>query len=96
MAIDTKAKRTSAVGSRRLPWMRRFTPAPDGTVAQADRQSVGFVYGGIASSSSVVTLTSDYLRTLHGPSSRFCALVGPDTKPTLLNGPDTRARELHA
>lgn len=48
MAIDTAAKRRSAVATRRLPWFRRFYPAPDGTVDQADRQSLAFVYGGIA------------------------------------------------
>lgn len=48
MAIDTQQKRISAIATRRLPWMRRFAPVPDGTVTQADRQQVAFVYVGIA------------------------------------------------
>jgi hypothetical protein len=47
MAVDTAAKRNSACASRRLPWSRRFLPFPDGTIDQADRQTVVFVYGGI-------------------------------------------------
>ena len=47
MALDTKLKRMSAVGVRRLPWMRRFTPSPESSVDQADRQHVGFSYRGI-------------------------------------------------
>jgi hypothetical protein len=63
MAIDTQAKRMSAVGSRRLPWMRRFTPKPDGTVAVADRQSVGFVYGGMSLGLSA-TMTGPWANVL--------------------------------
>ena len=50
MAIDTAKKRYSALGQRwgRLPFGRRFAvPLPDGTIDQADRQQLGFVYGGI-------------------------------------------------
>ena len=45
MAIDTAAKRSSAinVGS---PWRSRL-PFPDGTIDQGDRQAVAFVYSGI-------------------------------------------------
>lgn len=48
MAIDTEAKRRSAAGAKRLPWFRRFLPKPDGAIAQTDRQSLAFVYSGIA------------------------------------------------
>lgn len=45
MAVDTAAKRSSAinVGS---PW-RGLLPPPDGTVGQPDRQHVAFMYAGI-------------------------------------------------
>lgn len=49
MAIDSPAKRRSAIATRRLPWFRRFSvPLPDGTISQADRQHLGHVYSGIA------------------------------------------------
>ncbi len=47
MAIDTAAKRCSAIATRRLPWFRRFMPIPSGSVDQADQQQVLLVYGGI-------------------------------------------------
>lgn len=47
MAIDTEAKRKGAIAARRLPWFRRFTPVPDGSMTQDDRQQVAFVYRGI-------------------------------------------------
>lgn len=52
--MDTRNKRSSAinVGS---PW-RGMLPAPDGTVAQADRQHAAFLYGGILAGSNVVTI----------------------------------------
>lgn len=53
MAVDTAAKRRSAVGARRLPWFRRFLPAPDGTVSQGDRQSIALVYSGILAGTPV-------------------------------------------
>lgn len=45
MAVDTAAKRSSAinVGS---PWRARL-PFPDGTISGADRQVVVFLYSGI-------------------------------------------------
>lgn len=50
--IDSALKRRSAVATRRLPWIvRRFPPAPDGTINQGDRQQLGGVYAGIASDS---------------------------------------------
>lgn len=45
--IDTMEKRMSAIACRRLPWMRRFQPPPDGSMDQADRQHTAFVYRGI-------------------------------------------------
>lgn len=53
MAIDSAAKRCSALAARRLPWFRRFGPIPDGTVSQEDRQQVWFVYNGIAATAIV-------------------------------------------
>jgi len=50
MAIDTRDKRASAIASRRLPWMRRFAFAPDGSLTQPDRQHLGYAYRGIAAS----------------------------------------------
>lgn len=45
---DTRDKRASAIGSRRLPWLRRFTlPLADGSLDQGDRQQVVQVYRGI-------------------------------------------------
>ena len=43
MAIDTATKRASALGTRR----RRLLPIPDGTIDQADRQTLLWCYGGI-------------------------------------------------
>ena len=47
MAVDTQAKRVSAVCTRRLPWFRRFWPVTDGTVSESDRRHMGFSYSGI-------------------------------------------------
>lgn len=48
MAVDTRDKRSSAIGSRRLPWLRRFTlPLADGTMSAGDRQQTAFVYRGV-------------------------------------------------
>lgn len=47
MAIDTAAKRRSAIATRRLPWMRRFQAAPDGSMDLADRQQLALAYRGI-------------------------------------------------
>lgn len=61
MAIDTAAKRRSAVATRRLPWFRRFQPAPDGTISQGDRQSLAFVYSGILAEAAASTGEPDQL-----------------------------------
>lgn len=45
MAIDTRAKRGSAICVS-MPW-RPFLPLPDGAISQGDRQSVPFLYSGI-------------------------------------------------
>ncbi len=49
MAIDTQARRRSAIATRRLPWMRRFSAGitPDSSVDEVDRTQLAFVYNGI-------------------------------------------------
>jgi hypothetical protein len=47
MAVDSAIKRISACRCRRLPWLRRFQPLPDGTVGQDDREMAAFDYVGI-------------------------------------------------
>jgi hypothetical protein len=59
MAIDSAAKRRSAVATRRLPWMRRFMPAPDGSMTQEDRQQLAFVYIGILAEEADNGIPSD-------------------------------------
>jgi len=57
MAIDTLAKRVSAMGE--------VLPIPDATINQADRQTVVSVYGGILASAAVAVincLTRDLVR----------------------------------
>lgn len=51
MAVDTAAKRLSALhlGS---PW-RLTLPLPDGTIGQADRQTLTYLYGGISAGAPV-------------------------------------------
>lgn len=61
MAIDTAAKRRSAIATRRLPWFRRFQPGPDGSMTQGDRQQLAFVYSGILAEAEVVTADPDQL-----------------------------------
>lgn len=56
MAVDTAAKRRSAIATRRLPWFRRFQPAPDSSMDQADRQQLAFVYSGILAEQAAVSL----------------------------------------
>jgi hypothetical protein len=64
--IDTQLKRMSAI-SRRLPWMRRFTPVADGSVDQADRQHVAMVYRGVlAGEPAGQSLTASMLHPLSG------------------------------
>lgn len=46
MALDTRDKRASAINVA-SPW-RGLLPVPDGSLNQADRQHVAFLYRGIA------------------------------------------------
>jgi hypothetical protein len=64
MAIDTAVKRRSSVAARRMPWMRRFTPKPDGSVSQADRQQGPWVYVGIAAAEVVADATINICLTV--------------------------------
>lgn len=48
MPVDTAAKRHSA-----LHHLQPSVPRPDGTVAQADRQTLARMYGGILATASV-------------------------------------------
>lgn len=54
MAIDTAAKRASALAVRaRLPWLRRLSvPIPSGAVTTQDRQHLGLNYIGILAASA--------------------------------------------
>jgi len=57
MAIDTAAKRASAL-TFSVPTL--VLPPPDGTIGQADRQSVVVVYGGIlAAGAAAITFLHD-------------------------------------
>jgi len=47
MAIDTENKRRSTMA---------VLPVPDGTIAQADRQQVAWIYAGILVTTSIVPL----------------------------------------
>lgn len=49
MAIDTLVKRNSALSFSTL-----LLPVPDGTIDQADRQTMAFSYGGILSGIAAV------------------------------------------
>jgi hypothetical protein len=78
MAIDTATKRKSALGQRwsRLPFGRRFIqPTPDGTIDQADRQTLGGIYGGILVGELIVVVP---------PITNFTIdIVYSETLPTL-------------
>lgn len=61
MAIDTAAKRASAMGFMQ-PWFKLVVP--DGTVEQADRQTTGDLYGGILADVLAIvyaTMTDEHL-----------------------------------
>lgn len=49
MAIDTLAKRNSVISVNSI-----ILPIPDGTIAQADRQTLLRVYGGILAAAAAV------------------------------------------
>lgn len=55
MAVDTRAKRSSAI-SISSPW-RSMLPAPDSAIGQGDRQAVPYMYSGILAG-AVVASTS--------------------------------------
>lgn len=59
MAIDTAAKRNSAIATRRLPWFRRFAPIPSGDVTAQDRQQLGFTYIGIESADPTAAIPAE-------------------------------------
>ncbi len=67
MAIDTAKKRASALSFGRL---YRLVP-PDGTIDQADRQTIAGLYGGILADSPVVqTLRNIRRRALKPRANR--------------------------
>lgn len=55
--MDTALKRGSAINIA-SPW-RGILPAPDGSVDQADRQVVPFMYAGISASGAAPVATVD-------------------------------------
>lgn len=56
--MDTRNKRSSAINLT-IPW-RGMYPAPDGTVAQVDRQVVALMYAGISAGEAVDTAAGYY------------------------------------
>lgn len=80
MAIDTVAKRGSAIATRRLPWFRRFAPVPDGSITQADRQQVAFVYGGIAAGAVDLPAIISRRITITGNDERRIGFTGNDER----------------
>lgn len=61
MAIDTRGKRASVLGLT-LPFAMHM-PIPDGTIADADRQHISWLYAGIA---TAVAAAADAARRLAG------------------------------
>lgn|SRR3990167_993558 len=96
MAVDTAAKRYSALGSRfaRLPWGRRFaTPLPDGEIDQGDRQQLGFTYRGILSTAPAAV---DPGPLIHSPADvlrRVLITLGHGVNPPLTTWPIYAAGE---
>ena len=62
MAIDTSAKRSSALDHEE-PWQFGI-PFPDGTISQADRQHLAHTYSGILVSAAAATPTHGARRGL--------------------------------
>ena len=50
MALDTLAKRASAIGTY-VPFLWNY-PIPDGAVEQGDRQEIAYLYSGILSTAA--------------------------------------------
>lgn len=59
MPVDTRNKRSSAIQTM-IPW-RGMLPVPDGTVGQADRQHVAYIYAGISASGAVVVTRDKFI-----------------------------------
>ena len=57
MAVDTEAKRVSAI----LPMFpsRGVLPPPDGSVSQADRQHLALLYGGVLAEEYAASFSGD-------------------------------------
>lgn len=70
-----------------MPWMRRFLPAPDGSVGQADRQQGPWVYVGILAASSVTLQIEQIVGSWFIPGGvigeRFTAGVAKNTNSVL-------------
>jgi len=63
MAIDTAKKRNSA-----LAFSTMLLPIPDGTIDQADRQTLLYLYGGIlAGVAEVAAMTKDFIQSMIQP-----------------------------
>lgn len=56
MAVDTAAKRSSAINPA-CPWRGRL-PLPDATIAQGDRQAVALLYSGILAAGPAAMATT--------------------------------------
>jgi hypothetical protein len=67
MAIDTAAKRASAINPG-SPW-RAHVPFPDGAIGQGDRQAVAFWYSGILAGAAAAQPSGRLEYTL--PDSRL-------------------------
>lgn len=59
MALDTRNKRAAAIGID-LKWLHIY-PNPDGAISQLDRQQIAGKYSGISSSTSVSTVSADWI-----------------------------------
>ena len=57
MAIDTEAKRRSALAIGMQPWMQ-VSPLPDSGTSESDRQAIGWCYSGNSVSGAVEAPTS--------------------------------------
>jgi len=66
MAIDTLAKRNSVLSVNSY-----ILPIPDGTISQADRQTVLRVYGGILASAA-----ADIIKNIHNKLSLTIGHIG--------------------
>lgn len=74
MAVDTRNKRSSAIGVS-LPWRMRF-PAPDGSFDAADRLHINVHYAGIGASSPVSVPYLDLILELDSQVDRVLFVDG--------------------